>query len=99
MTQLEFDNYKLQIQSIISKKASKIAEYKAIGKLDLGNDITNLTLLATYMDIMNLYDLELASVEDADTTNMFTRDGMQPVVTHINKICNTHYNVDFILET
>lgn len=96
MTQIEFDNYKLQIQSIMSKKAAKIAEHKAIGKLNLGNDITNLKLLATYMDIMNLYDLEPITIDDDDTVNMFTRDGMQAVVTHINKICNTYYNIDFI---
>lgn len=91
MIQEEFDNYKLQIQSIMSKKAAKIAEYKAIGKIGLDNDITNLTLLATYMDIMNLYDL-------GSSTNMFDEDEMQPVVMHINKICNTSYNVDLLLD-
>ena len=99
MTQLEFDNYKLQIQYIISQKAEKLANDLAIGKTNLSNIIVNLELLIAYMDIMNTYDLELESVEDDDTVNFFTRDEMQDIVTHINKICATYYNVDFILET
>jgi len=99
MTQLEFDNYKLQIQYIVSQKAERLANYLAIGKANLCNDVVNLELLIAYMDIMNTYDLELIAVEDEDTVNFFTRDEMQLVVTHINKICNTYYNVDFILET
>ncbi len=99
MTQLEFDNYKLQIQYITSQKAEALCNYLAIGKGGLDNSIVNLDLLVTYMDIMSSYDLELVSVEDDDTVNFFTRDEMQDVVTHINKICNTYYNVNFILET
>ena len=98
MTQLEFDNYKVQIQFIISQKAEKIVNYLAIGKTDICNDVANLHLLIAYMDIINSYTLEEESVEDEDTANYFTRDEMQVVVTHINKICNTHYNVDFTLE-
>lgn len=99
MTQLEFDNYKLQIQYIVSQKAEALANYLAIGKGNLSNSEVNLSLLVEYMDIINTYDLELISVEDEDTINFFTRDEMQDVVTHINKICATYYNIDFILET
>jgi len=98
MTQLEFNNYKLQIQYIISQKAESLCNYLAIGKGNLSNSTTNLELLIAYMDIMNTYDLELETVEDEDTVNFFTRDEMQDIVTHINKICGTHYNIDFILE-
>ncbi len=99
MTQLEFDNYKLQIQYIASQQGEKTANYLAIGKTNICNFITNLRLLIAYMEIMESYTLEAIAVEDDDTENYFTRDEMQYVVTHINKICNTHYNVDFILET
>jgi hypothetical protein len=99
MTQLEFDNYKLQIQYILSKKAAAQCDFLAIGKEGLNNDQTNLDLLVTYLEIMQTYTLELVSVGDEDTVNFFTRDEMQDIVTHINKICNTYYNVDFILET
>lgn len=99
MTQEEFDNYKLQIQYIISQKGESISNYLAIDKGNLYNDKINLSLLVTYMEIMHTYDLEAESVEDEDTVNFFTRDEMQDIVTHINKICGTHYNVDFILET
>ncbi len=99
MTQLEFDNYKLQIQYIISNKAEALCNYLAIGKVGLDNDETNSGLLVTYMDIVNTYDLELVAVEDDDTTNFFTRDEMQDIVTHINKICATYYNIDFILDS
>jgi hypothetical protein len=96
MTQLEFDNYKLQIQYIISEKTEKIANYLAIGKANICNDMTNLRLLIAYMEIIETYTLEAIAVTDDLTTNFFTRDEMQSIVTHINKICNTHYNVDFI---
>ena len=98
MTQLEFDNYKLQIQSITSKKASALANYLAIGKTHLCNDVTNLELLVEYMDIMNTYDLEIESTTSETTVNFFYHDDMQPIVTHINKICGTHYNIDLILD-
>jgi hypothetical protein len=99
MTQAEFDSYKLQIQYIISQKAEKIANYLAIGRGSICNDIVNLEFLVTYMDVMQTYDLEPISVGDDDTVNYFTRDEMQDFVTKINTICGTHYNVDFILET
>jgi hypothetical protein len=102
MTLVEFNNYKLQIQYIMSKKAAALANYLAIGKQSLDNDIVNLDLLGTYMDITETYDLEAYDSEDPDnedTINFFTRDEMQSVVTHINKICSTHYNIDFILES
>ena len=99
MTQLEFDNYKLQIQYIASQQGEKTANYLAIGKTNVSNFITNLRLLIAYMDIMQSYTLEAIDVTDDLTENFFTRDEMQDVVTHINKICNTYYNVDFILET
>ena len=98
MTLVEFNNYKLQIQYIISEKAEKLCDYLAIGKTDLSNSKVNLELLVAYMDIVNTYDLEAESVEAEDTTNFFKRDEMQDIVTRINKICGTHYNIDFILE-
>ena len=98
MTQVEFDNYRLQIEYIMSQKATKLCNYLAIDKPNLNNDKVNLELLATYIKILLSYTLEYDSVTDDDTVNFFTRDEMQDVVTHVNKICNTHYNVDFILE-
>lgn len=99
MTQAEFDNYKLQIQYIASQKGEKLANYLAIGKTGICNDIVNLELLIAYMEILESYDLEAESVTDENTENFFTRDEMQDIVTHINKICGTHYNVDFTKET
>jgi hypothetical protein len=98
MTQLEFDNYKLQLQSILSKKGGALSEYLAIGKEHLGNDTVNLELGVTYLEIMSTYDLEDDSTTNATTVNFFTHDGMQNIVTHLNKICNTTYNVDLVTE-
>jgi hypothetical protein len=98
MTALEFANYKLQIQYIISQKAEAICNYLAIGKGNLSNDKVNLELLITYMDIMNTYDLESDSTSSDTTVNFFYHEDMQDIVTHINKICGTHYNVDLITE-
>lgn len=95
MTQKEFDNYRLEIYYISSQKAEKLSNDKALGKVNVENDLTNLILLNAYIDILNDYTLYYESEEDR---NVLSRDEMQDIVTHINKICNTHYNVDFVKE-
>lgn len=95
MTQKEFDNYRLEIYYISSQKAEKLSNDKALGKINIENDLTNLILLNAYIDILNDYTLYYESEEDR---NVLSRDEMQDIVTHINKICNTHYNVDFVKE-
>lgn len=96
MTQTEFDNYRIQIYYISSQKAERLAKDHALGKSGLENDEVNLALLNAYIDILNEYTLYTEAEEDRNT---LSRDEMQDIVTHINKICNTHYNIDFIKET
>jgi len=93
MTQTEFDNYRIQIYYFSSQKAERLAKDYALGKTNLENDEVNLSLLNAYIDILNNYTLYTDSEEDRNT---LTRDEMQDIVTHINKICNTHYNIDFV---
>lgn len=96
MTQTEFDNYRIQIYYISSQKAERLAKDHALGKSDLEDDEVNLALLNAYIDILNNYTLYEDNEEDR---NVLSRDEMQDIVTHINKICNTHYNIDFVKET
>jgi len=96
MTQQEFDNYRIQIYYISSQKAERLAKDYALGKSGLENDEVNLALLNAYIDILNEYTLYSESEENRNT---LSRDEMQDIVTHINKICNTHYNINFIKET
>lgn len=99
MTQLEYNNYIVQLQYISSTKGTQLANYLAIGKDNLNNLTVNLELLNAYIDILLSYTLELESVEDEDTINFFTREEMQSIVTNVNSICGTHYNIDFILDS
>ena len=93
MTTTEFDNFKLYIYYISSQKAEQLSHDKALGKTGLENDMMNLSLLNAYIDILNHYTLY---TEEEDDKNVLSRDEMEEVVTHINKICNTHYNIEFI---
>lgn len=99
MTQQEYDEYLVELEYISSKKCSKLVDYLAIGKDNLDDPTTNLELLNAYIEILLSYTLEEDTVEDEDTTNFFTRDEMQSIVTNVNKICGTHYNIDFIKES
>ena len=98
MTQLAYDNYLVELQYISSKKCDKLIDYLAIGKETTNDLTTNLELLNAYIEILLSYTLEASTLEDEDTTNFFTRDEMQSIVTNVNKICGTHYNIDFILD-
>jgi len=96
MTQSEFNNYKLQIYYVSSQKAEQLADDHALGKSNLHNKEVELEILNAMIDVLNTYTLYGESETDR---NYLTRDEMQDVVTHINKICNTYYNIDFVKET
>ncbi len=99
MTQSEFNNYKLQIYWYSSQQAERLAKDKALGK-DSTKDMVNLMLLNAYIDIVNEYvlqDYDEADEED-ENINFFTRDEMEDIITHINDICGTQYNLNLKLE-
>ena len=99
MTLNEYNSYIVQLQYISSEKGNQLCNYLAIGKDNLNNLTVNLELLNAYIEILLSYTLEAESVTDEETANFFTRDEMQSIVTNVNKICGTHYNIDFILDS
>jgi len=100
MTQQEFDNYKLQLYWYSSQKAERLAKDKALGKSGLENKMVELNLLNAFISIINEYTLQDYDEENEEDENInfFTRAQMEDIITHINKICGTQYNLNLKLE-
>ena len=96
MTEETFLAYKYTLYDKAVELSGKIIDDSKLGRKSVESDMLKLQALLLYIDIMNDYDLYTEAEEDI---NMFDRETMLIISDHINDICKTGYNIDFILTT
>ena len=93
MTSNDFLAYKYTIKDKVTTMAIQVYENAMLGKDTKDDDFIRLKALLVYTRIISEYVL---SVDDDQ--NMFTRDEMTPVINHINKLCDTNFNINLVLD-
>ncbi len=95
MTIDEFIAYQYTIKDKGSDFSEKVYLDAMSGKVTVNNDFIKLKAILVYIRIIEDYWLD-NSVEDDN--NMFTREEMKLVINHLNKLCNTNFNINLILD-
>ena len=95
MTVEDFLAYKYTLYNYASEASYKLYVDASTGKRTVNNDFVKLKALLIYTQIVNEYQLN-ESVDDDQ--NMFPQDEMEIVINHLNKLCETNYNINFDLE-
>ncbi len=93
MTNDDFLAYKYTIKTKAADMAMDVYSNARLGKDTKDNDFIRLKALLIYSKIINEYVLSID-----DDQNMFTRDEMSSVTNHINKLCDTNFNINLILD-
>jgi hypothetical protein len=95
MTNQNFRAYKNTLYNFVSEMTIKLYSNATTGKSSVDEDFMRLKLLLIYVKILDHYNL---TNDVEDDLNMFTRQEMQAVVNHLNKLTNSNYNIDLVLE-
>lgn len=95
MTKDDFLAYKYTLYNYASEMTSKLYSDASTGRSTVDCDFIRLKALLMYIRMINEYEL---TNDVDDELNMFTRDDMQIVINHINKLSETNYNIDLVLE-